>query len=100
MGRVTRDLGLFSISTNVPDGFLYRPSFISEPEEHELIGEIQKIDLAPFKYYQFKGSGEQLALVGSTSLEGVTSHQRGICRHFFYHSGDAQDSSSTLIRTA
>ena len=55
MARATRDLGLFSISTNVPDGFIYRPSFISEAEEHELIGEIQKINLAPFKYYQFTG---------------------------------------------
>ena len=55
MGRVTRDLSLFLISTNVPDGFIYRPSFISEAEEHELIGEIEKIHLAPFKYYQFTG---------------------------------------------
>ena len=55
MARVTRDLGLFSISTNVPDGFIYRPSFISEAEEHELIGEIKEIHLAPFKYYQFTG---------------------------------------------
>jgi alkylated DNA repair dioxygenase AlkB len=55
MARITRALDLFSSSTNVPDGFVYRPSFISEAEEHELIGEIQKIHLAPFKYYQFTG---------------------------------------------
>ena len=55
MARATRDLGLFSISTKVPDGFIYRPRFISEAEEHELIGEIQKINLAPLKYYQFTG---------------------------------------------
>lgn len=50
-----REPDLFSISTTVPDGFIYRPSFISAAEEHELVGEIQKLHLAPFKYYQFTG---------------------------------------------
>ena len=39
----------------VPDGFIYRDSFISTAEEQELIHEIAKLHLEPFKYYQFTG---------------------------------------------
>jgi alkylated DNA repair dioxygenase AlkB len=46
---------LFDVPAQVPDGFFYRQNFISEAEEQELIPEIQKIPLAPFKYYQFTG---------------------------------------------
>src|SRR6266542_3439828 len=55
MPRVNRDLSLFEVSAKVPDGFSYRHNFISEAEEHELIQEIQKLHLTPFKYYQFTG---------------------------------------------
>jgi alkylated DNA repair dioxygenase AlkB len=55
MPRVNRDPSLFEVSAQVPDGFIYRQDFISEAEEHELIREIQKLDLTPFKYYQFTG---------------------------------------------
>jgi alkylated DNA repair dioxygenase AlkB len=55
MPRVNRDLSLFEASAKVPDGFIYHQNFISEGEEHELIGEIQKLHLTPFKYYQFTG---------------------------------------------
>jgi alkylated DNA repair dioxygenase AlkB len=50
-----RDLSLFEISAKVPDGFIYQRNFLSEAEEEELIGEIQKLNLTPFKYYQFTG---------------------------------------------
>ena len=55
MRRVNRDLSLFEVSAKVPDGFVYHPNFISEAEEQELIREIQKLHLTPFKYYQFTG---------------------------------------------
>lgn len=46
---------LFEVPAKVPDGFIYRPNFISEAEEQALIREIQKLHLTPFKYYQFTG---------------------------------------------
>ncbi len=55
MPRVNRDLSLFEVPAKVPDGFSYRQNFISEGEELELIREIQKLHLTPFKYYQFTG---------------------------------------------
>jgi alkylated DNA repair dioxygenase AlkB len=55
MPRVNRDPSLFEVSAKIPDGFVYHQNFISEAEEHELIREIQKLHLAPFKYYQFIG---------------------------------------------
>jgi alkylated DNA repair dioxygenase AlkB len=55
MPRVNSDLSLFEVSAKVPDGFVYHPNFISEAEEHQLIREIQKLHLTPFKYYQFTG---------------------------------------------
>jgi alkylated DNA repair dioxygenase AlkB len=55
MARVNRDPSLFEILAKVPDGFIYHQNFISEAEEQELIREIQKLRLTPFKYYQFIG---------------------------------------------
>jgi alkylated DNA repair dioxygenase AlkB len=55
MPGVNRDPSLFEVSAKVPDGFIYRQNFISEAEERELIREIQKLHLTPFKYYQFIG---------------------------------------------
>ena len=55
MPKANGDLSLFDVSAQVPDGFIYRQNFISEAEEQELILEIQKVQLAPFKYYQFTG---------------------------------------------
>ena len=55
MAGVNRDLSLFEVAAKVPDGFIYRRDFLSEAEEHELIQEIQKLHLTPFKYYQFTG---------------------------------------------
>jgi alkylated DNA repair dioxygenase AlkB len=55
MPGVNGEPSLFEVSAIVPDGFIYRPNFISESEEQELIGEIQKLNLTPFKYYQFTG---------------------------------------------
>jgi alkylated DNA repair dioxygenase AlkB len=49
------DLGLFEVPANLPEGFVYRPNFVSETEAQELIKEIQKLTLAAFKYYQFTG---------------------------------------------
>jgi alkylated DNA repair dioxygenase AlkB len=55
MPGVNSELSLFEVSAKVPDGFIYQRNFISETEEHELIREIQKLNLTPFKYYQFTG---------------------------------------------
>jgi alkylated DNA repair dioxygenase AlkB len=55
MPTANRDLSLFEVSAKMPDGFIYQQNFISETEEHELIGEIQKLKLTPFRYYQFTG---------------------------------------------
>jgi alkylated DNA repair dioxygenase AlkB len=53
MARARGDL--FDDPVKVPDGFIYHPNFISEAEEQELIPEIEKLHLTPFKYYQFTG---------------------------------------------
>lgn len=55
MPKANGDPTLFDASAQVPDGFIYRQNFVSEAEEQELIREIQKIQLEPFKYYQFTG---------------------------------------------
>jgi alkylated DNA repair dioxygenase AlkB len=55
MARANGERDLFEVPAQLPDGFVYRQNFISEIEEHELIQEIQKLQLAPFKYYQFTG---------------------------------------------
>ena len=55
MARVDRGAGLFDAPARVPDGFIYHENFISAAEEQELIREIRKLQLAPFKYYQFTG---------------------------------------------
>jgi alkylated DNA repair dioxygenase AlkB len=55
MPRENSDPSLFALWAKVPDGFIYQPNFVSEDEEHELIREIQKLTLTPFKYYQFTG---------------------------------------------
>ena len=55
MPGVSRDPSLFDVAAKVPDGFIYHPNFLSAAEEQELIQEIQKLDLVPFKYYQFTG---------------------------------------------
>jgi alkylated DNA repair dioxygenase AlkB len=54
MAGVSRDPTLFEVA-KLPDGFIYRPNFISEAEERELVRGIQKLQLTPFKYYQFTG---------------------------------------------
>ena len=55
MRSVTRELDLFEVSAQVPEGFVYREKFLSAAEERELIAKIQKLQLEPFKYYKFTG---------------------------------------------
>ena len=55
MSDINGDPSLFEVAPKVPDGFIYRPNFLPEAEEQELIREIQQSHLAPFKYYQFTG---------------------------------------------
>ena len=55
MAGVNRNPSLFEASAKLPDGFIYQRNFVSEAEEQELIREIQKLQLTPFKYYQFTG---------------------------------------------
>jgi alkylated DNA repair dioxygenase AlkB len=45
----------FEAPGKAPDGFVYHDNFLSPTEEQELIGEIEKLELAPFKYHQFTG---------------------------------------------
>jgi alkylated DNA repair dioxygenase AlkB len=54
MAKVNGEPTLFEVS-KLPDGLIYRPNFISEAEERELMQEIQNLHLTPFKYYQFTG---------------------------------------------
>jgi len=53
MRGINKNLSFFESGAKIPDGFIYQPNFISQTEEQELIREIQKLELAPFKYYQF-----------------------------------------------
>jgi alkylated DNA repair dioxygenase AlkB len=55
MPKANGDRTLFDVPAQVPDGFIYREDFISAAEEQELIREIRKVQLEPFKYYQFTG---------------------------------------------
>jgi alkylated DNA repair dioxygenase AlkB len=55
MPKENGDRTLFDVPAQVPDGFIYRQNFISEAEEQELMRQIQKVSLEPFKYYQFTG---------------------------------------------
>jgi alkylated DNA repair dioxygenase AlkB len=55
MSGLNNDPELFEMPAKLPDGFIYRPDFVSETEERELIREIERIHLEPFKYYQFTG---------------------------------------------
>jgi len=99
MPRVNRAPSLFEVSAKVPDGFSYRQNFISEAEEHELIQEIQKLDLTPFKYYQFIGKRRTASFGWQYEFGAVKSQQLQTHRHFSYRSGHAPETSSTLIRT-
>jgi alkylated DNA repair dioxygenase AlkB len=49
------NLYLFDRSSTAPEGFVYREGFLTADEEQRLIGEIEKLDLTPFQYYQFTG---------------------------------------------
>jgi alkylated DNA repair dioxygenase AlkB len=53
--RSERNLSLFELPANLPEGFFYRPNFISQTEEQELIEQIRRLSLVSFKYYQFTG---------------------------------------------
>ena len=55
MTGIKRNSILVQVAAKVPEGFVYHPDFVSEAEEQELIREIQKLQLTPFKYYQFTG---------------------------------------------
>ena len=55
MPKANGDPTLFDVPAQVPDGFIYREGFMSEPEEQEFIRKIHKVQLEPFKYYQFTG---------------------------------------------
>ncbi len=55
MLEATQEVTLFELSAQVPEGFCYRQSFLSEVEERDLIERIQQLQLAPFKFHQFTG---------------------------------------------
>ena len=61
MSGRNRDLNLFEVPDQVPDGFIDHQNFISAA--------IQKLHLTASKYYQFTGSDESLVSAGSTSKE-------------------------------
>ena len=41
--------------TDLPEGFQYRQEFIDPATERTLIGEMQKLDFAPFQFHGFEG---------------------------------------------
>ena len=55
MNRADRNLPLFDRASTAPEGFVYREDFLTADEEQKLIGEIRRLDLTPFRYYQFTG---------------------------------------------
>ncbi len=48
----TEQPGLFAREPTLPEGFIYRPDFISEEEERDLVRQIEKL---PFEGFQFHG---------------------------------------------
>src|SRR3954452_8109750 len=48
-------LALFSDDLAKLQGFAYRPEFVSEVEEQELIAHISELPLAPFQFGAFEG---------------------------------------------
>ena len=72
-------LSLFGDSAQLPDGFTYREDFTSEAEEQKLIREIQKLQLTPFKYYQFTGKRRTVSFgwqyeFGASEITAGASH--------------------------
>jgi len=61
MGGIGEQRSLFETPAKVPEGFVYQPDFIAAADEQELIREIEKLHLAPFKYYQFTGKRRTLS---------------------------------------
>ena len=52
---MTEQLGLFSPTTDSPEGLRYAPEFVSPAIERELIGEISALPLKPFQFGAYEG---------------------------------------------
>jgi alkylated DNA repair dioxygenase AlkB len=48
-----REASLFDISNDAPEGFVYRPEFISREEERELLRHIQVLEFHSFRWHGF-----------------------------------------------
>ena len=55
MPRSARQPGLFDAAPALPEGMVYRPQFISEAEERELIARLETLDFEPFRFQGFEG---------------------------------------------
>jgi alkylated DNA repair dioxygenase AlkB len=49
---MTDQLALFETPPALPEGFVYRPEFVSEPEARDLVARVGEL---PFEPYQFRG---------------------------------------------
>ena len=45
--------GLFELPAELPNGLIYQPDFLSEPEENELLAEIRRLPLNEARFQQY-----------------------------------------------
>src|SRR5262249_47089356 len=48
--------GLFDVPPGLPDGFVYRPDFVSRETETEVVGRLETLPFAPFQFHGFEGA--------------------------------------------
>ncbi|MGH7871706.1 MAG: hypothetical protein ACREQO_05750 [Candidatus Binatia bacterium] len=99
MAGINGELSLFEDSAKMPDGFIYYPNFISEAEEQKYIREIQKLQLTPFKYYQFTGKRRTASFGWQYEFGASEITAAPDIPHFSCRCGHAPEHFSVLIRT-
>lgn len=48
-------LALFEAPPTLPEGFVYRPEFVTEAEEVELVAQLERLPFQPFQFHGFEG---------------------------------------------
>jgi alkylated DNA repair dioxygenase AlkB len=48
--------GLFDVPPGLPEGFVYRPDFVSRETETEIVGRLETLPFAPFQFHGFEGA--------------------------------------------
>src|ERR1043166_5742036 len=94
------NLSLFELPANLPEGFFYRPNFISDTEEQELINEIRGLSLVSFKYYQFTGKRRTASFGWQYEFGRDETPEPQKCRHSSCRSGSAQEIGLSSMATA